>query len=116
MSDATTPSFSAGPPLPEMREAVLSNDDLAALVADLQALTQIQSVIGKAGARQHSSDSPLTIETAAARLTTGTLPAAQVHYRYDGSEWTDTLIRSPQGIKLVRCQHPQGELATSRSQ
>lgn len=94
-----------GPPIPEMREAVLSCDDVDALTADLSQHTQIQSVIGKGGPRQHSSETLLTLSDAVAQLVARTLPAIQIRYGYDGFDWTDTLIHTPHGIKLVRCQH-----------
>jgi hypothetical protein len=38
----------------------------------------------------------------------GQARAVQVRYRYDAKEWIDTLLHTPAGVRLVRCQVPDG--------
>lgn len=93
------------PPLPEMRDAVLSAEDLQALAADLAALTHITGILEKGVATSHAESSPPSLQTAIERLTTGHVRAIQIRYQYDSHEWTDTLMALPQGFRLVRCRH-----------
>lgn len=98
-------SITDGPPIPEMVQAVLSFQDLAALKADLESLTNVRNVAGKTGAKQHASAVPLTLHQGIEQLRQGDLPALQIVYDFDGHTWTDTLFRLPEGARLVRCQH-----------
>ena len=97
--------FPDGPPLPEMREAILSRDDVLALVADLQAHTRVISTLCKAGPQQQTPPGSIPLEAAIERLFERTVSAIQIRYAYDGHEWTDTLLNTPAGFRMVRCQH-----------
>lgn len=98
--------FSEGPQLPEMREALLDPANVRELVSDLSQLTRVLSVQCKTSAR---SQTPLTLdislEQAAECLLSGEVQAVQVKYFYDQYEWTDTLMRLPNGVRMVRCRH-----------
>lgn len=94
-----------GPPLPEMREAVLSHDEVSILAADLQAYTQIASVICKSRSQQHVPPQSTPLSVAVDQLFARTVTAVQIRYAYDGHEWTDTLLHAATGTRLVRCQH-----------
>lgn len=104
-----TPSsipFSEGPQMPEMREALLDPANVRELVRDLSQLTRVLSVQCKTSAR---SQTPLklniSLEQAAECLLNGEVQAVQVKYFYDQYEWTDTLMRLPDGVRMVRCRH-----------
>ncbi len=108
MTTTTPPSRSAlpdGPPPPEMCEAVLSREEIQALVADLSAHTQILGTQCKAAPQQQTPPHNLPLESAIDQLFSRAVMAVQVRYRFDGHEWTDTLLNSPAGVRLVRCQH-----------
>jgi hypothetical protein len=109
MSELPRTQLPDGPPLPEMREAVLSSDDVQAFVADLHVHATIQSTICKYAARHHAPPAAIPIEEAVARLLDRSVTAIQVRYQFDGHEWTDTLLNAPAGIRLVRCQHTPAE-------
>ncbi|MDP1797658.1 MAG: hypothetical protein Q8K78_09265 [Planctomycetaceae bacterium] len=102
-----------GPPLPEMREAVLSRDDVLTLVADLQAHAQITGTLCKAAPQQQTPLHNISLETAVEQFFTWAVSAIQIRYAYDGHEWTDTLLNTPAGMRLVRCQHPRFSTAGS---
>lgn len=95
-----------GPPLPEIREALLSHEEVSILAADLQEYTQIASVICKSRSQQHAQIETIRLSTAIDQLFARTVTAVQIRYAYDGHEWTDTLLQTPAGIRFVRCQHP----------
>jgi hypothetical protein len=105
MTSTQSIQFPDGPPLPEMREAVLSRDDVLALVADLRAHTRVISTLCKAGPQQQTPPGSIPLEVAIERLFERTVSAIQIRYAYDGHEWTDTLLNTPAGIRMVRCQH-----------
>ncbi len=64
------------------------------------------SVQAKAGPGRYAATDPLSLANARARLTGGEAAGVQVHYRYDGHEWTDTVLRTAGGYRLVRCRVP----------
>ena len=103
MSQPSSPAD--GPPLPEMREAVLSRDEVVALQADLLTHTQIQGVLCKAKSREQTPVGNTSLELAIQQLLDHLTAAVQIRYSYDGHEWTDTLLNTPAGVRLVRCQH-----------
>lgn len=95
-----------GPPLPEMRESVLSRDEVLALVADLQTHARVTSTLCKAVPHQQTHPHNIPLDTAVEQLFARTVSAIQVRYFYDSHEWTDTLLNTPTGMRIVRCQHP----------
>ncbi|MCU0712134.1 MAG: hypothetical protein MUC43_08750 [Pirellula sp.] len=104
-----TPSsiqFSDGPQMPEMREALLDTANVRELVSDLSQLTRILSVQCKTSARSQTPlNSSISLVQAAERLLSGEVQAVQVKYFFDHYEWTDTLMRLPNGVRMVRCRH-----------
>jgi len=89
-----------------MREAFISADDIAALTSDLQRYAQILDVMCKGGPRVHTDGAQVSLDAALADLSAGKVTAVQIRYAYDNHEWSDTLLKTPQGTRLVRCQHP----------
>lgn len=106
MTSPAPTQLPGGPPLPEMCEAVLSRDDVLALVADLQTHAQITGTLCKAAPRQQTPSLNIPLETAVEQLFARNVTAIQICYAHDGHEWTDTLLNTPTGLRLVRCQHP----------
>ena len=99
--------------LPELTESVLSPDQIRELFRDIEALTQIVEIIPKHGSRDYVDDSiELDLATARDRLLDRTYRGLQIRYQYDGGLWWDTLIRIPEGIRIVRIRHEfDGEIA-----
>lgn len=95
-----------GPPVPPMWQADLDAAALRQLFADLGSAAEVLSVHGKAGSGRYASAEPLALETAHELLASGGIAGVQLRYRYDGSEWADTLLRTPGGFRLVRCRVP----------
>lgn len=91
-------------PLPELTEAVLDDDTLAALVRDLRGETQLLEVQLKGGQFERGQRHQIPLEQAVSMLTAGEIRGVQIRYRWSEQEWLDTLLRHPEGIKLVRIQ------------
>ena len=92
-------------PLPEMTEALLSDDELAALVRDLQALTEVDEIILKTGPGSADDLSQPTLDEAAQLLLERCVRGVQIRYRYDDALWMDTLMPVAEGTRLVRIRH-----------
>jgi hypothetical protein len=93
------------PPIPEMREALLDESNVRALLADWLACTQIEQVFVKDSLRSQQPGSGLQVEVAIEEFLHGRFAAVQVRYAFEGYGWTDTLMRVGEGIRMVRCRH-----------
>ena len=105
MTESKHQQLREGPPLPEMVQAELSQQDVLALVADLQAFARVTGTLCKVAPQQQVPPDNILLEAAIDQLIARTVVAVQIRYVYDGHEWTDTLVTSPSGVRLVRCQH-----------
>ncbi len=88
--------------LPPLQQTVLDVATTDALFRDLAACTIIQAVLPKYARNQHTGPETLTLEQARTRLAAGLLLGVQLRYAYEGHAWTDTLLRRPAGVTLVR--------------
>ena len=104
----TQPTFSDGPPVPLMVEGLIDQPTLARLFADLASAATVLGVRDKGGPGQYAAEGELSPTVALERLTAGTARAIQVRYRYDGHEWTDTVLATAAGYRIVRCRHDPG--------
>ena len=104
-SNQQRPHFADGPPMPEMCDATLSAEDVANLFNDLAACTKILAVQEKGAEHSYAAPGPAQLESARNRMLGGDVRGLQIRYVYQSREWTDTLMRLPDGIRLVRCQH-----------
>lgn len=91
--------------LPSLQEAVLDATTLARLVTDIQGLTVVDEVLLKGGAIARASTQRHSLADAVEALQQGHVLGVQVRYRYQGQCWWDTLLHTPQGIRLVRISH-----------
>ena len=86
---------------PQLQQVEVDDALLDALVADLSALTEILCVMPKSGAgRVVPKTMPLA--EGAQMLRENTLRGLQIRYRYEGDEWWDTLMQTPNGLRLTR--------------
>lgn len=97
------PQFSDGPPVPLMTEGTIDAAMLRQLAADLAKAADVLFVREKTGA--FAGDATLTVEAGIDRLIGGKCRAIQVRYRYDGFEWTDTIMAIGKTFRVVRCRH-----------
>lgn len=101
----TRPTLPDEPTVPLMVEGVIDAATLRRLFTDLAAAATVLSVREKGDPREYADPAERTPEAALDRLLTGSARAVQIRYRYDGHEWTDTVIAVPTGFRVVRCRH-----------
>ena len=95
-------------PLPELSEALLDRETLERLFVDLDACTRVLDVLLKRGPTRRTDGRPVGLGEARDLLLTGEVRGLQIRYLYQGVEWRDTLLRTPEGVRLVRMQMEHG--------
>jgi hypothetical protein len=93
------------PPLPPLQETTLDEGMLDALFLDVGALGQLLSVVVRPREGLARPTRP-SLERAREALRSGEALGVQLRYRHQGSEWWDTLMPAPGGVRLVRIAHP----------
>lgn len=93
----------SAPTLPDLHQAELDPQTLQSLFQDLATCAEIFAVVPKAGPG-HTSPESITLEEGRELLLSGHLRGLQIRYKYNGSEWWDTLIQVTGGIRLTRIE------------
>ena len=101
----TQPQFADGPPVPLMTEGTIDAATLSQLVADLLTSAEVLGVREKAGPGAYAAPEDHPLGAAVGRLGAGETRAVQVRYRFNGCEWTDTILPTANGFRVVRCRH-----------
>ena len=95
--------------LPDLQQSVLDPDTLEQLFSDLSSLTEILEFIPKAAAAGYLEDKhhKITLDEARELLLSSSTRGLQIRYRYQGSQWWDTLLPDSEskGFRIVRIQH-----------
>ena len=92
--------------LPSVHTAVLNAETLDALFSDLSLAARILDVRAKGQALGYSSTDAWSLEAARVALLGGQLIGIQVRYVLGVEIWRDTLMRTPEGTRLVRIKEP----------
>lgn len=93
-------------PLPDLQQSVLDSKTVAQLFSDIAEFGTDFEIIPKFTAEGYIDHrTQLTLDDGRTLLLAGKLRALQIRYRYQGADWWDTLMTTPQGIRLVRIQH-----------
>lgn len=90
------------PELPEICQGVLDSDRLWELANDLNRLTQIHEISIKGGDSSLAERTGVTLEAAVESLLQGRIRGVQVWYTWNETVWADTLLGTPEGVKIVR--------------
>ncbi|MBX9579414.1 MAG: hypothetical protein K2X87_03825 [Gemmataceae bacterium] len=101
----TQPTFADGPQVPLMVEGLIDPPTLNRLFADLESAAVVTGVREKGGPAEFAGVGELPPTAALERLLARTARAVQIRYRFDGHEWTDTVLAVPGGFRVVRCRH-----------
>lgn len=101
----TQPTFSEGPPVPPLVEGQIDSATLSRLFADIQTAGTVIGVREKSGPAEYANGEMMPSNVALQRLLSGDARAVQVRYQFDGHEWTDTILASASGFRVVRCRH-----------
>ncbi|MCA9019739.1 MAG: hypothetical protein KDA65_01570 [Planctomycetaceae bacterium] len=105
--DSTTQNlFEDGPPIPEMREMIFEEEQLASFLSDLKEFTKIESIQIKGGETLYADEPQLKLDDAFTALKTGSVRGVQIRYNHNGFDWTDTVFNTANDYKIIRCQHP----------
>jgi hypothetical protein len=89
--------------LPALQQAELDAATVEQLFSDLARCTQVLAVLPRFASRTLVPPQTMELAAAHAGLVDGALRGVQVRYRYDGREWTDTLLAlGPGRTRLVR--------------
>lgn len=91
-------------PIAPLQVAELDRDTLSELVTDIEALGEELEIIVKRGPGYAESHGEISIANAVELLTRGLARGVQLRYRYRGVDWWDTLMRTADGVRLVRTQ------------
>jgi MauM/NapG family ferredoxin protein len=103
LADPSDPSIE----LPDLHEAMLDEDGLRSLFRDLDSVTRIERVRCKVARDAHATKGEVSASEALALLLSGAVRGVQVWYRYDEQRWCDTILRTPQGHRVVRVASPE---------
>ncbi len=88
-----------------LHEAVLDPEGVAQLFADIELAAETVEVRLKGGDALRSVGAA-TLAEAKRGIVTGNVNAAQISYVHRSQHWVDTLMRTPQGVRLVRAPLP----------
>jgi hypothetical protein len=88
--------------LSELCEGYLTPELLDDLVTDLTQLTSIEAVMVRGGEFTMAEQTQMDLPTAVEHMKANKLRGIQIRYTWDGVAWLDTLLKSAQGVKLVR--------------
>ena len=103
--------------LPDLHAQRLDEATVAALFADIAALSGPVEVRVKGAAARRAGAALISLAEAriaweaggweAGAWEAGAVRAVQLRYVYEGTVWLDTLIREPDGARLVRMRQPE---------
>jgi len=97
--------------LPPLHLADIDLAKVRELFTDVDALGEGLEIVLKHGAEAHVGGAACTSLADAERLlASGAVLGLQLRYQYRGGDWWDTIMRTPDGFRLVRIQHPLGRI------
>jgi len=92
---------------PDVFEGDVDNDLLERLIEDLKAHAEILDVRLKGSSDRHSDDTNVLLDAGLMMLQAKAVRGMQVRYRFEDSEWRDTLTRFDDGWwKIIRVRMP----------
>jgi len=92
--------------LPELREAELDEDELRALFRDLEAAAEIEDVRCKGAPGRRAEANSVSAAEALVQLLERSVRGVQVRYRYQDELWSDTVLATAAGYRVVRMAAP----------
>ncbi len=90
------------PQLPDVQQSLLDAEGVRRLIAEITQHAEVTEVIPRGNARQYVGEGSVTLEEGRDLLLGGCLTGLQIRYRYEGAVWWDTLLCTPQGVRVVR--------------
>jgi hypothetical protein len=102
------------PALPVVYQGTIDETTARQVLADIAALARVLSVQVKGAEHRHARGG-MTLDAASTAWQAGAVGSLQVRYHHDGSEWCDTLLRGPAGIRIVRIRSEDAPGSASAS-
>jgi hypothetical protein len=94
------------PALPELHTTLLDLSQVAQLLADIEACTELVEILPKYGPQVQVPDSAgMTLTEARTLLAARSVRGLQLRYRFDGADWWDTLMVAGEHFRVVRIRH-----------
>lgn len=95
--------------LREFHEAFVDAATLEQLFVDLESVADVFAVMAKGGSTDRAHGGTLSLEEGRALFVWKKVRGLQIRYRYQGSEWWDTLMHTPKGVRIVRIEQEDWE-------
>jgi hypothetical protein len=92
--------------LADVREAMLDDEQLRALLSDIATYGEVRELTVKSAPRSRP-DPVSRLPELYLKLVQRRVFGAQIRYLLEGQVWLDTLIATPEGLRLVRVELPQ---------
>lgn len=96
-----------GAPLPPLQVAILDEETLDALFRDIDRGAELLGVQVKASRSAYAAAEAPSLGRARELLLCGVALGVQLRYRLGAGIWCDTLMRTPEGVRLVRVELPR---------
>lgn len=96
------------PELPTLTQSVLDEATLQSLISDLLQCTQILELTTKGGEQLRAQKEKSQLPELVAGLKAGAFRGLQIRYLWEEKEWIDTLLATPEGLRLIRIEQPGG--------
>lgn len=87
---------------PELQQADLDPTTFEQLFIDLATHADVLGISAKGGATRYAGTDSLDLAMARAALLAGAVRGVQIRYRYQDSEWWDTILALNGVFRLVR--------------
>lgn len=90
--------------LRDYHEAMLDPATLQRLFIDLDGAAEVLAVLAKGGGTTRAHGGTMTLEEGRQLFMSNKIKGLQIRYRYEGAEWWDTLMHTPEGVRIVRIE------------
>ncbi|MFP4600232.1 MAG: hypothetical protein ACLFVJ_18400 [Persicimonas sp.] len=94
--------------LPDLNHGFIDEATLEQYFADLEH-AEVFGVVVKGAPERYAGDENLEFSTGKKLFEDRQVLGLQIRYLWEDKEWWDTLLRTPEGTKLVRIQHEWDE-------
>ena len=95
--------------LRDYHEAFLDPATLEQLFVDLDGAADVLAVLAKGASRDRAHGGTLSLDEGKQLFMAKSVRGLQIRYRYQGSEWWDTLMHTPAGVRVVRIEQEDWE-------
>jgi hypothetical protein len=86
----------------EANTGMLDLPTLELLLREIEEHAEVTEVIPRFAQRGYVPEGPLTLAEARKLLLFRSARGVQISYRYDGADWSDTILMAPEGFRRTR--------------